>query len=316
MAEHIRHVIKELRFVGGRFEQAKGWLDFDILPELEAYKQLLIETAKEHWRRCNPGRKYLPKGFEENIRLGFHEIREGSCCVPIERLVEVDHDLLQEQYAEDEVDEAARIVDKTLIAIQQDNPLPEQLPTNVIPLFGNLGKTLGPEEGIEFGGREEAGVRPRFDETIRRRLLNARSECYEDLLCLVGEVRAVHLKAREEGGTFTIQTENGDSIEGNFSAIWETDITEALHEHNSVRLRIEGLGEFDPNGKLHRIVRIDQMQKCQSGEVPFDPDAPPIWEVLARIGASVPKEDWDRLPVDLSSNLDHYLYGDGRKGDS
>jgi len=41
----------------------------------------------------------------------------------------------------------------------------------------------------------------------------------------------------------------------------------------------------------------------------FDPNAPTIEETLAAIVADVPKEEWDRLPADLSDNLDHYIYG-------
>ena len=37
--------------------------------------------------------------------------------------------------------------------------------------------------------------------------------------------------------------------------------------------------------------------------------APPIEETLRAIVADVPKEEWDRLPSDLSDNLDHYIYG-------
>lgn len=127
MTKAIRHPFKELRFTGGRFEQNKGWLDFDVLPELQVYRKLLVETAKEEWKRRNPGRERLPKGFEENIRLGFHEIREGSCAVPVERIVEVGDDAL-ELYVPDEVDEAARIIDATLMAVREDAPFPDRLP--------------------------------------------------------------------------------------------------------------------------------------------------------------------------------------------
>jgi len=34
-----------------------------------------------------------------------------------------------------------------------------------------------------------------------------------------------------------------------------------------------------------------------------------IWEKIAGITASVPAEEWERLPSDLAQNLDHYLYG-------
>lgn len=41
----------------------------------------------------------------------------------------------------------------------------------------------------------------------------------------------------------------------------------------------------------------------------FDPNALPIEEVLAALWADVPKEEWDRLPADLTEHLDHYIYG-------
>ena len=35
----------------------------------------------------------------------------------------------------------------------------------------------------------------------------------------------------------------------------------------------------------------------------------PILDKLKRIAAKVPREEWRRLPADLTDNLDHYLYG-------
>ena len=33
------------------------------------------------------------------------------------------------------------------------------------------------------------------------------------------------------------------------------------------------------------------------------------WEIAAAISASVPDEEWAKVPPDLSKNVDHYLYG-------
>jgi hypothetical protein len=44
----------------------------------------------------------------------------------------------------------------------------------------------------------------------------------------------------------------------------------------------------------------------------FDPNAPPIEEKLHAIWADVSKEEWDRLPPDLTNDLDHYIYGTPR----
>jgi len=35
----------------------------------------------------------------------------------------------------------------------------------------------------------------------------------------------------------------------------------------------------------------------------------PFWRWAVDLGLSIPKHQWDRVPVDLGKNLDHYLYG-------
>lgn len=307
MSRLITRPLKELTFVGGRFELAKGWLDFDVLPELQAYRQLLVETAKEEWRRRHPDRRNLPPKFSESIRLGFREVREGSCSVPIERAEEAEDDVLFE-HVDDEIDSAVRIVDMTLIAARHNDPLPESLPTCVIPMFDEWGKTLASDEGIELDKESPETERPRLDATIRQRIVSARREPYEDIVDLLGEVRSATLKARDGGG-FTIQLDDGDLAEGAFTAEQEAKFTKALYEHESLRLRIQGRGLFEPSGRLRRIVRIDQVEEHPVGEEQFDSQAPPIWEVVEAIGESVPEEEWSKVPTDLGVNLDHYLYG-------
>jgi len=44
----------------------------------------------------------------------------------------------------------------------------------------------------------------------------------------------------------------------------------------------------------------------------LNPNAPPIEERLRAIWADIPQEEWDRLPADLTDNLDHYIYGTPR----
>ncbi len=41
-------------------------------------------------------------------------------------------------------------------------------------------------------------------------------------------------------------------------------------------------------------------------QVAFDPNAIPIWELAAQITASVPAEEWAKLPPDLAQNFDYY----------
>lgn len=46
---------------------------------------------------------------------------------------------------------------------------------------------------------------------------------------------------------------------------------------------------------------------------PDDPEPPrPIWQIFEDVMRDVPQEDLDRLPPDLSEQLDHYIYGTRR----
>ena len=41
----------------------------------------------------------------------------------------------------------------------------------------------------------------------------------------------------------------------------------------------------------------------------YDDSVPPVWESVAKLGATVPAEEWDRVPTDLAAKLDRYMYG-------
>ena len=42
---------------------------------------------------------------------------------------------------------------------------------------------------------------------------------------------------------------------------------------------------------------------------PAAPGHKPIWEVFEEITASIPEEEWARLPTDGAEQHDHYIYG-------
>jgi hypothetical protein len=46
----------------------------------------------------------------------------------------------------------------------------------------------------------------------------------------------------------------------------------------------------------------------QRNDEEYDDSDPPLWQSVIDLGASLPPEVWDRVPEDLASNLDHYLY--------
>jgi len=137
---------------------------------------------------------------------------------------------------------------------------------------------------------------------------------YEDDVDIVGTVLAVDVKSNR----FTIypDPQNGEGIEVEpYPADREPLITEALHDHRSLRLRIKGRGEFSgPERKLCRIHRAEKLTlevaKPESGA---RPNHRPIWEEIAEIADRIPEEELDKIPHDASVNLDHYLYGSPKR---
>lgn len=293
-------------FRGKRFED--HGLDLDVLPDLYAYKELLVATAKELWKRHHPDRQRLPKNFEDSLCLKFFNLQEGSVAVPIFRQVDTSSqpELWQPEQP-DELDEAVLLVTDAVCAAEADQPVPEAFPKNIIPLFDGYGRTLGEDESFELqphGSEKKAA----YSRESRGRLLDFCSAGYEDRVDLSGEVRAVDL-----GGSFTLRLDDGAKVPARFSPEQEALVTEALRDHESRRLRVQGMAEFHPDGKLKSVVTVLELTIHPVGQDSFNPAAEPIWKIIEGIGAAVPAEEWEKVPTDGARNLDHYLYGHAKE---
>jgi Arc/MetJ-type ribon-helix-helix transcriptional regulator len=56
------------------------------------------------------------------------------------------------------------------------------------------------------------------------------------------------------------------------------------------------------------LQRLEQEQSQATTPV-VTPTFKPIWEEFADIAASIPDEEWAKLPVDGAEQHDHYVYG-------
>lgn len=304
MSDKLRDVTT-ITFSGPRFEDAG--LEIDVLPELVAYRKLLVETAKELWRSENRERQRLPKGFEESIRLKFYSIEPGSAAVPIKRVVpHGDALLFDSPNRADEIDEAAQLIDETITAVSEDLPIPERMPKSALPLLAALGENLRKGETIKTRSARSTKV-AEFTNDTRARVEKLLEAVYEDRVDMIGEVRSADVDQRN----FAIRDATGIKIPAKFRPEDEAAITDALHEHATCRVAVEGTGEFSVrDGSLRRILRVDHVERHPAGSGDdYDDSAAPLWQSVIALGASVPSEEWDRVPKDLAANLDHYLYG-------
>jgi len=122
---------------------------------------------------------------------------------------------------------------------------------------------------------------------------------------LRGEVRSADLDGRQ----FSLRLDDGTRVVAKFTTEQEDRVTEALRDHASRRLRLKGSAELAPGGKIKRVASVESLAvEPVEGDKSVS-SAKPIWEVALEIGASVPDEEWAKIPTDLAKNLHHYLYG-------
>ncbi|MCY7321338.1 MAG: hypothetical protein LH660_05940 [Phormidesmis sp. CAN_BIN36] len=60
------------------------------------------------------------------------------------------------------------------------------------------------------------------------------------------------------------------------------------------------------------FVKVRLQRKIREGQTADSQQAltlPSFLQFVEDISAQVPREEWEKLPSDLSKNLDHYLYG-------
>src|SRR6266851_2218445 len=115
MAKTSRTLVTHI-FKGPRFED--HGVDLDVLPDLLSYKDLLVETAKELWRRHHPDRLRLPKKFEDSLALKFYEVRPGSAAVPLLREIDWDGQEPLSGTLTDELDQAVTLTAETIRAAE------------------------------------------------------------------------------------------------------------------------------------------------------------------------------------------------------
>lgn len=294
--------LASLRFDGERFSDHA--LDVDCVGELSSYKRLVLECAKELWRRAHPDYERLPKGFEERLVLRFSEVVEGSAVVPLRRVVAQEQPPLD---FDDEFDHAAALIDDAITAADADDLLPAELPRNVIPLFKDFGRSLRESETLYVQSRHRSSAAP-YSARARKRLAEWTEATYEDLVDTIGEVNMANVR----GGAFELIVHpDQPPVKGKFSELQEAEVLAALQSHATTRLRVKGIGEFtQAERQLRRLLRVDLVAVGVAAEPAFVEGIKPIWETLVELGTSVPKEVWDAVPADLAERLDHYLYTD------
>lgn len=293
--------VARLYFTGPKYQDHA--LDLGALKKLSQFQKIVEETAKELWRVSNPDRKKLPAHFEECTRLYLRTIEEGSAIVPLEIGFE---EQTQASFLEEESTEVEKAIDmayEVFQATEQKKALPDQFPQNLISDYLSWGQEILDDEEIQFEPINKKKInitKKSFDH-----LSKFSDRSYEDQVTLKGEVLEADVKQKR----FQLWIDDKTKIQIMFSDEQETKVTTALKEHNNLIMEVRGTGEFNPNGKVRSIPKVDKLLIIPKEDSKYDESVDAIGDVLDRLASEVPIEEWDKLPKDLTDNLDHYIYG-------
>jgi len=294
-----KEVVK-LTFKGERFRDHA--LDLQALGELSQFQKMVAETAKTLWRVANPNRERLPSHFEERVRLCLRRIEDWSATAPLEVFIEENDQKTFWEPEPVEIKEAVKLAHEVFEAIGADAQLPERFPRALLSEYAKWGQSIADDEAVELHVPDK---KPASLTLVHKKRLEKYVETpHEDHVEISGEVFEADVKK----GRFQLWSGEDTAVSVAFTSEQEDQVTTALKEHKTARMYVRGSGEYSPQGKLLRVLQVDELRLTTS-ETHYDKSARPIEDLLEELAMEIPQEEWDKLPSDLNDNLDHYLYG-------
>jgi hypothetical protein len=256
-----------LIFRGKRFQEAA--MPLEALPELAAYRELVVAVAKVLFQEGNPERQRLPKGFEAGFRLVLDRIEPGS-TVPIVSRVSAGAAtpmLFLTPTAPDWFDNARDVVERGIAAASKGKSLPAELSNEILARFNAFGRTLGDDESIVVAqpGKREGAV---YDRAVRRRLVLQAQATYEDEVNLLGEVRA----ADKDAEGFALRTSDGRKLDVHAPPLFFPLALRSLGE--SALVRVRGTGLYDADATLLKVTMASDVSLAEEGEEQTRPGCP------------------------------------------
>lgn len=190
-------------------------MPLDVLPDLPAFRDLLVAYVKAGWREAHAERERLPKGFVRGLQFDLVGIEDGS-AVPAIRW-DSDNAQLQLPEFSDEIEDlvsgafskVVRLVNEATSRTVTDSLNPEE-----IRVLNKFGSGLRPDERIEFVGQNDATGNVIYLDAPRRKLLLTRGRnSYEVRFDSVGKLLGSFVDEKEVDGTIEISTAEHGRLE-------------------------------------------------------------------------------------------------------
>lgn len=256
--EMITEPFLKPRLIGARFSDHAIPLEF--LKDLSVLEEMIIEVAKWEYRKENPDRKRIPKGFTEGISLKLTSIDNGS-VIPVIALCITANTLFpngNELYYEKSRD----AIISAIGAAASNQSIIEYLPEDYLGYFDRIGRSLREDEEIEFT-TPSLQTNIRLTKETRRNLVLSSSQTKE--FTEETSIRGLISEVDQDDMIFEIKTYDGRKIKAPMSKHHRETILESLKNYpKGDRVLIYGVGRFSRQQKLVSFESIEQI-------IPLDP---------------------------------------------
>jgi hypothetical protein len=244
-------------------------MPLEALPELAAYRELVLAVAKVLFQVGHPDRQRLPKGFEAGFRLVLERVEPGSAIPVVSRVRDEQpmETLFPMPAAPDWFDKARDVVERGIAAAAKGEQVPPELSKEILARFNAFGRTLGDDDSIVVAqpGKREGAI---YDRSVRRRLVLLAQTTYEDEVNLLGEVRA----ADKDAEGFALRTSDGRKLDVRAPPLFFPLALRSLGE--SALVRVRGTGLYDADDTLLKVTMASDVSLAEEGEEQTRPGCP------------------------------------------
>ena len=235
------------RFVGARFNEHT--LPLEVAKDLAAYETLVVELAKRLYLHEHPERQRVPKGFGADFHLHLESIDEGSAKTI---LAVVATGVLAFGDGVNGYFEHARDLITECVG-SPEGQLPAAFPRDLLVHFNQVGRSLRPDERMEFpkGTADVATLTP----DRRKQLVLAADTVYERPIELTGSI----VEANWEKSTFQMRLTD--------STLAVVPMPESFHPQarnyggrNRDQVTVCGVGTYDSWDRLQKVVSVESLE--------------------------------------------------------
>lgn len=235
----------------------------EVLKDLAALEEMIIEVAKWAYLHDHPDRKRSPRGFTSGISLKMTGVGDGS-AVPMIALFAATTALFADQnqiYFEQARNRIVRAID----AAARDEPITEYLPESLLGYFDRIGRSLREDESMEFdpSNAEHPG---RLTKATRRKLLLASGHVQE----MTEEValRGAIPEADQDTMSFTLQVINGPKVRATAGSQHLQTVIDAFNGYRTgTRVLLHGVARYNRFNRLQSIEAVEHVSLLDPNDI-------------------------------------------------